>query len=274
MIDPSLLALCIVTGFGAVAGGLGALLGIGGGVFLVPALILVLDLPVRGAVAISLTTVVATSTAVSAGAARRLVNQRLGMLLETWTVGGALLGSLTTQALPNRARLLLFSLTTAAIAGIMLGRLERRNVILDPDIDPGLLGGRYYELESEGDVIYRVRRLPLGMAASFVAGILSSWLGIGGGIVKVPALNAWCGVPMRAAAATSAFMIGVTATAALPIYYAHGDLVPHLAAGAVLGVLIGSRLALRWGERSRAKWLKLLMAGVLLLVSGLMFLRW
>ena len=69
---------------------------------------------------------------------------------------------------------------------------------------------------------YRVKRLPLALAASFVAGNVSSLLGIGGGFIKVPVLNAWCGVPLRAAAATSAFMIGVTATAGAVIYYGHG----------------------------------------------------
>ena len=95
----------------------------------------------------------------------------------------------------------------------MLTRLQRRNVILDPSVDPGVLGGRFYEDESGGIVTYRVKRLPVAIAASFVAGNVSSLLGIGGGIIKVPVLNAWCGVPLRAAAATSAFMIGVTATA-------------------------------------------------------------
>ena len=91
--------------------------------------------------------------------------------------------------------------------------------------------------------------------------------GIGGGILKVPALNAWCGVPIRAAAATSSLMIGVTAVASVPIQYAHGYVNPPLAAGAVLGVLVGSNAGLWVGGRARAKWLKLLMAAVLAAVS-------
>src|SRR5919199_5474555 len=87
---------------------------------------------------------------------------------------------------------------------------------------------------------YRVKRVPVALVASFLAGNVSSLLGIGGGIVKVPVLNAWCGVPLRAAAATSAFMIGVTATAGAVIYYGHGQLMPALAAAAVLGVQLGS----------------------------------
>ena len=92
---------------------------------------------------------------------------------------------------------------------------------------------------------------------------MSSLLGIGGGVIKVPVLNAWCGIPVRAAAATSAFMIGVTATAGAVIYYGTGQLVPALAAAAVLGVQLGSWGGMRFGQRASAKWLKLLMAAVL-----------
>ena len=120
---------------------------------------------------------------------------------------------------------------------------------------------------------YRVRRLPLAMGISFVAGSVSSLLGLGGGVIKVPALNAWCGVPLRAAAATSAFMIGVTATAGAVIYYGRGEIVGWMAAATVLGVLAGSKTGFTLSLRARAKWLKLALAVVLLLASGLMFLR-
>jgi hypothetical protein len=264
----------IIFGAGAVAGGLGALLGIGGGVFLVPFLNLGLHFPIAAAAAISLTTVIATSTSVSAGrAGERLINLRLGMVLEVATAAGALLGGLTAQMLAQSTVQLLFGIVSAAVAIVMMGRLGRRNVILDPSIESGVLGGRYHEEESRGMVTYRVKRMPIALVASFVAGNLSSLLGIGGGVIKVPALNAWCGVPLRAAAATSAFMIGVTATAGAVIYYGHGQLVPALAAAAVLGVQLGSWSGMRIGARASVKWLKLLMAFVLLVVSVLMLVR-
>jgi uncharacterized membrane protein YfcA len=92
-------------------------------------------------------------------------------------------------------------------------------------------------------------------------------------VIKVPALNAWCGVPLRAAAATSAFMIGVTAAGGAVIYYGHGQLVPTLAAAAVLGVQLGSWGGMRVGQRAPARWLKLMMAAVLIIVSIMMFTR-
>jgi uncharacterized membrane protein YfcA len=122
-------------------------------------------------------------------------------------------------------------------------------------------------------VTYRVKRLPLALVASFVAGNVSSLLGLGGGVIKVPVLNAWCGIPLRAAAATSAFMIGVTATAGAIIYYGNGQLVPALAAAAVLGVQAGSWLGLRIGERASNRTLKLVMATVMIVVAVVMAVR-
>ena len=259
---------------GTVAGTLGALLGLGGGIFLVPFLNLGLSFPITAAAAISLTTVIATSSSVSAGrAGKQLINMRLGMLLEVATAGGSLLGGLTAQLLAQSTVQKLFGVTTVIVALIMLSRLQRRNVILDPSIDPGALGGRFYEDESAATVTYRIRRLPVALVASFIAGNLSSLLGIGGGFIKVPVLNAWCGVPIRAAAATSAFMIGVTATSGAVIYYGQGQLQPALAAVAVLGVQLGSWSGMQFGQKASVKWLKLLMAVVLMIISGLMFSR-
>ncbi len=258
---------------GTVAGCLGALLGLGGGVFLVPFLNVGLGLDFKVAAAVSLMTVIATSSAVSAGTAgRQLINLRLGMVLEVASAAGGVMAGITLRFLSERVLFLGFAIITAAISAIMLSRLDRRNV-LDTTVDPGVLGGRYYEDESGREITYRVHHLPMALAASFVAGNISGFLGIGGGILKVPVLNAWCGVPMRAAAATSALMIGVTAVASVPIHYANGYIRPPLAAAAVLGVLLGSRAGLWFGVRARTRWLKLLMAAVLAAVSISYFLK-
>ena len=264
----------IIFAAGTVAGALGAVLGLGGGVFLVPFFNLVLGFPFTAAAAISLTTVIATSSTVSAGrAGKQLINMKLGMLLEVATAAGSFLGGITAQFVSQSVLQRLFGFVAVIVALIMLSRLRRRNVILDPAAGPGVLGGRYHEDESGGVVTYRVKRLPLAIAASFVAGNVSSLLGIGGGIIKVPVLNAWCGIPLRAAAATSAFMIGVTATAGATIYYGHGQLEPALAAAAVLGVQLGSWGGMKFGAAASAKWLKILMAAVLFIVSAMMFMR-
>jgi uncharacterized membrane protein YfcA len=271
-VTASLVALIIL--LGAVAGSVGALLGLGGGVFLVPLLTLFLNVPIHYAIPISLCTVIATSNAVSARTAgRQLINLRLGMVLEVATAAGGLVGGLTSRLLTSGQLHVLFGLVAAGSGFVMLGRLGRRNVTLDRGGPIGRLGGRYYEEESGGVVSYQVRRMPLALAASFVAGNISTLVGVGGGLVKVPVLNAWCGVPMRAAAATSAFMIGVTATSGLLVYLGRGQLIAPLAAAAVVGVHLGSWAGTHIGDRTSARWLKLLLAIVLFVVSILMLMR-
>jgi uncharacterized membrane protein YfcA len=272
ILTPAIVA--IVMSAGAVAGCLGALLGLGGGVFLVPFLNAGLGLDFKTAAAISLVTVIATSSAVSAGTVGlNLINLRLGMLLEVASAAGGVAAAVTVVHISDIALERGFAIVAALIAVLMLTRLEHRNVMFDPGADPGVLGGRFHEEESGQDVVYQVRRLPVALGISFVAGNVSAAFGLGGGILKVPVLTAWCGVPMRAAAATSSLMIGVTAVASVPIQYAHGYVNPPLAAAAVLGVLVGSRAGLWFGGRARAKWLKMLMALVLALVSAFYFRR-
>lgn len=266
LITPTLMLL--VMSAGVVAGTLGALLGLGGGVFLVPFLNVGLGLPFKVAGAISLMTVVATSSAVSArSAGRNLINLRLGMLLEVASAAGGLVAGFTLRYLSEQLLFGMFAAVTAFIAVMMLARLDRRNV-LAPGETPGRLGGRYFDRETGGEVAYRVRRLPAGLSVSFLAGYISGSFGLGGGVLKVPVLNAWCGVPIRAAAATSGLMIGVTAVASVPIHYAHGYILPPFAGAAVLGVLFGSQAGFWIGDRARARWLKLLMATVLAGVSA------
>lgn len=269
----TVLDAALVMSVGALAGILGALLGLGGGVFLVPLLTLGVHLPFRQAVAISLLGVIATSGMVTANTTgQRIVNVRLGMVLEIATTLGGLAGGLTALMLSHQTLSFLFASVAATLAAVML---HQRNAVVEvygEGADPGWLGGCFYSRERGRAVTYPVKRLPVALGMSFLAGNVSGLLGIGGGVLKVPALTAWCGVPMRVATATSALMLGVTAVATLPIYYAHGDVVPPLGAAAVLGVLAGSRAGLWAGRRTKAKSLKLLMAGVLLAVSILMFL--
>lgn len=261
-------------GAGAFAGGIGALLGLGGGVILVPFLNVVLGLPFQVASGISLVTIIATSSASSAVKGRmQLVNLRMGMVLEIFTttgglVGFALIGKGHGDATIEKA----FGWTLIAIAVVVLSRIDKRNVIHDPTIDVGRLGGRYEEAESGGVVAYRLKRPVLAFATSFLAGIVSNF-GIGGGIVKVPVLNAWCGVPIRTAAATSSMMIGATALVLTIQNYQAGHIVPPLAAAAVLGVLLGTQAGVYVQQRSKAKTHKMVMVALLLTVAALYLFR-
>jgi hypothetical protein len=262
-----IVSVALVLAAGVVTGCLGALLGIGGGVFLVPFLNLALGLPFRTASGISLVTVIATSSVTSASPGRlKLANLRLGMVLEIFTTTGGLVGLLFVNRFSEMTLRHVFGGVMAAIAVVLLSRLDVRNVIRDPNVDVGLLGGRYHDDESGGEVAYRLKRTGVAFGVSFFAGVVSI-LGIGGGVLKVPALNAWCGIPVRVAAATSALMIAATAVVGAINYFIRGDIIPELAAAAVLGVLAGSRVGFAIGARSKAKGLKLLMAVVLAAVA-------
>src|SRR3954451_24093515 len=157
------LTVAAVIAAGAVAGCLGSLLGIGGGVFLVPFLNAGLGLDFKVAAATGLMTVIATSSVVSAGrAGRGLINLRLGMLLEVATTIGGLIAAFTVAYLSNHTLALIFAILTIAIAALMLTRLDRRNV-LDPAVAPGQLGGRFHDDDTGREVVYQVKRLPLGL---------------------------------------------------------------------------------------------------------------
>ena len=152
---------------------------------------------------------------------------------------------------------------------LMAARSGRRNVLPDSTSEePGRLGGRL----REGPVTYqyRVRRLPVGLLASLVAGAISGLLGLGGGIVKVPVLNTFCGIPIRVAAATSTFMIGVTAAASAFIYFSRGDVALPMTAAVCLGPSPPACSAPTSPNRVHARSLKLLMAVVLLAVERAM----
>lgn len=254
---------------GAGTGLVGAMLGLGGGIFLVPMLTLAFDVPFRTAVAASLISVIATASVTSTvNLGRGLVNFRLGMALEIATTIGGLTGGIVAALLAPKYLFTTFGFTLAAMGLIMASRSGRRNVIANLEADTGLLGGR---LDEGGRTyVYRLRRVPLAFGASLLAGSISGLLGLGGGIIKVPILNSFCGIPIKVATATSAFMIGVTAAASAFVYYGRGDVDLRLAAAIALGALPGSLAGARLAHAVEARSLKVFMAAVLLVVGAQM----
>jgi uncharacterized membrane protein YfcA len=265
-----MLTIVLTVLVGVLAGGLGALLGIGGGVVLVPLVHAVLGRSFREAAAVSLVAVLATSASVAASTEiRRLLNVRLAILLLIFSVGGATFGASVLHLLSEATYEKIFGITAAVIAVGMLQRLDKRNVkVSAAKVDPGVLGGHFYDEDTRTEVHYHPRRLLLAMFAALGAGILASFLGIGGGILVVPSLNSWCGVPMRVAAATSGFMIGITAIPGAIAHYHLGYMSDfRLAASAAIGVLIGYRLGLSLSQRTPVRALKILMAAMLTIVA-------
>ncbi len=242
---------------GAGTGVMGAVLGTGGGVFLIPMLLLLFGVDMHHAVATSIITVIATSSAVaSVNVERGTANMRLGMTLEIATSIGAIAGGWVVAKF--RPELLEAMFAFALIPTSLLMWRKRKeateftalegspmrpkaeSVAAPIESNMGMLGDRYFDPQVGRDVSYRVQRLWAGLGISALAGILSGMLGIGGGVFKVPALHLLCNVPIKAAAATSNFMIGVTATASAFLYFGRGQVRPALTASVVLGVLVGS----------------------------------
>jgi uncharacterized membrane protein YfcA len=245
----SILSFIFLLAGGFVAGTFGSMLGLGGGVLLIPFLVMVLDIPMHQAIATSIIAVIATS---SAGAAmnleRRIVHMRLGMLLEIATVTGAIFGGITANYLSANILAKLFSGLLFLVALIMIWR-ARQHKGQEPIYTDGTLPGSFYDDASRKTIHYTVKKIPVAMLISIVAGNVSGLLGVGGGIFKVPAMNIISGIPMKAATATSNFMIGVTAAASAFIYFAHGHLNPFIASTAALGVLAGSMTGVRISRR-------------------------
>jgi uncharacterized membrane protein YfcA len=269
----SILSFIFLLAGGFIAGTFGALLGLGGGVLLIPFLVMVLDIPMHQAIATSIIAVIATS---SVGAAmnleRRTVHMRLGMLLEIATVTGAILGGITANYLSATILAKLFSGLLFFVAIIMLWRIRQHNgqEILHTD---GILPGTFTDDATGTTVHYTVKKVPVAMLISLVAGNVSGLLGVGGGIFKVPAMHILSGIPMKAATATSNFMIGVTAAASAFIYFAHGHLNPFVASTAALGVLAGSMTGVRISRKIHSKVLTWVFALALLGISIQLYLR-
>ncbi len=227
------------------AGLLGSLLGFGGGVIIVPALTLLLEMDIRFAIGASIISVIATSTASSSAYLRKgLVNLRVGMFLELAMVGGALAGALAVGWVPKSWLYLLFAgmLLFSAVAMLRRGGSEAAPVPDDSLADALRLHGSYFDDATGRSVCYRVARPRLGFAIMFFVGAASGMLGAGAGALRVPATDLAMRLPMKVSAATSTFMLGVTATASAGVYFARGDIDAFIAAPVAAGVLAGSSI--------------------------------
>jgi len=277
VILPTPIAALGLLAAGVATGLLGGMLGTGGGFFLIPVLVLGFGMPMHYAVATSIVSVIATSSAAaSTHVERGTANMRLGMVLEVATATGAIAGGIGAGWISARGLEGLFAAVLVPTAALMWrGRASERSSVPDedlPDEAPGRLGGHYVEAGGRS-VRYRVRRVWAGLAVSFVAGNLSGLLGIGGGVFKVPALRVACGVPMRAAAATSNFMIGVTAAASAFLYLGRGEVQPAVAAAVVLGTVAGSLLGAGLSPRIHPRAIEKLFAVLLWIVAAQMAAR-
>jgi uncharacterized membrane protein YfcA len=260
--------MLIILFIGLVVRAFGAMLGIGGGVLLIPLLTGMLGVPIKTAIGASIISVIATSSA--AGAVylgRGLTHSRLAMILEVATTSGALAGGITAVLVSPHLLEVFFGLILIYVS-VSMRRIPRE----DREVAPtGFLNTSYIDPLSGDPVSYGIRNLGVGMGTSFLAGNVSGLLGIGGGIVKVPIMTLVMGVPLRASIATSNFMIGITAATSAIIYYRNGYISPAIAIPAALGVLVGAQIGTRLGGRLRSQRLKQVFQLLLLAFAVQMF---
>jgi hypothetical protein len=273
----------LMVGGGLVAGVFGSLLGLGGGILIVPLLNLGFGLPLREAVGVSLICVIMTSGASAAVYLERdVANLRLGMLLELFTAAGAVLGGAVAFLVDQHWLAALFAGLLVYVAWTMIrsagGQPQTLEAAaaLEPAIDPS--PGPRDAIEETGPASvgfvdrlsrsgYRVRRLRLGAAIGVVAGVLSALLGIGGGIVKVPTMHLLMGLPLRVATATSNLMIGITASTSAIVYLLRGGIDPYAVGPTAVGVFIGAAIGSRTAHRIDLRVLRWLFVAVLLFTA-------
>lgn len=258
------------------AGFIGAMSGMGGGVILIPALTL-LGVDIKHAIAISILSVIATSSGSASAYVRdHITNLKVGMFLEMFTILGALAGAAITLASSPRPLYIAFGLVLLGswVALLYVGQLTRSGP--QDSVSRWLeLEGSYYDISAGRTIHYRARRAYWGAPLMFGAGIISGLLGIGAGAVKVLIHDLVMGLPPKVSTTTSNLIIGVTALAGTSVYLVHGLIHPGLAApvviGIVVGAIIGTRLLVRLSNKSVRKFFLfvLIILAVEMIVRGI-----
>jgi uncharacterized membrane protein YfcA len=258
----------LVVGFGSLlAGLLGSLTGLGGGVVIVPMLTLLFGIDFRYAVGASLVSVIATSSGAAAAYVREgFTNIRIGMFLEVATTVGAILGATLAGLIPTSVLAVVLG-AVLLYSALLAARPRQEHVVAtrDPLAARLRLDGSYPSLTGERE--YHVQHVRLGFGLMLGAGTLSGLLGIGSGALKVLAMDQAMCLPFKVSTTTSNFMIGVTAAASAGIYLARGYVDPGIAMPVVLGVLVGSTLGTRVLARTASAPLRALFAVVIGLLA-------
>lgn len=250
------------------AGFLGSLTGLGGGVIIVPLLTLAFGVDIRYAIGASLVSVIATSSGAAAAYVKEgYTNIRIGMFLEMATTIGALVGAALVARVPTKIIAVIFGIVLIYSA-YLSNRLPHDAVNHKP---PDPLATRLRMNSSyptpEGPRAYHVQGVPAGLSLMFLAGTLSGLLGIGSGAVKVLAMDQAMHIPFKVSTTTSNFMIGVTAAASAGVYLYRGYIDPGLAMPVMLGVLLGSLIGTHILVRAKTRLLRMIFGGVILLLG-------
>jgi len=258
----------VVWGLSALAGFLGALTGLGGGVVVVPALTLALGVDIKYAIGASLVSVIATSSGAAAAYVREgFSNIRIGMFLEIATTVGAIVGAYLAGRVSTHALAIVFGLVLIHAAYTSLSRgAEGAHLVESDALAKRLRFDGDYPVDGKREK-YGVRNVGAGFSLMFGAGALSGLLGIGSGAVKVLAMDRAMRMPFKVSTTTSNFMIGVTAAASAGVYLSRGYVDPRVAMPVMLGVLVGALAGTRVLVQARVRTLRIVFGVVILALA-------
>lgn len=263
-----------------VAGLVGAMVGVGGGILIVPALTLLFGVPIQYAIGASIVSVIATSTSSASAYVRdRITNLRIGMFLEIGSTVGAVIGALTSIALVRSGYSWVVFLTFAALllvsaySSVDRIRKERHRGNEIVNTKPNTvasalrLSGEYYDKSTNTTTSYVADRVFPGFGVMVLAGVLSALLGVGGGVLKVVGMDSFMKLPFKVSTTTSNFMIGVTAAASTAIYFIGGYVNPYIAAPVAIGVVVGAYGGTKLLVRAKPGALRWVFVVVLLIIA-------
>jgi uncharacterized membrane protein YfcA len=274
--SPSLAGIAFIFVGSILAGLLGALVGLGGGVLIVPLLTLAFKLPIEYAIGASIISVIATSSGAAAAYVRdHITNMRIGMFLEIATTIGAVCGAFIAGLINPAALYIVFGIVLLASAAPLVFKLGEelpQGVKNDRLANLLSLNGTYPDAHL-GEVKYQATRTPYGFGMMYIAGLISGLLGIGSGTFKVLAMDTFMRLPMKVSTTTSNFMIGVTAAASAGIYFSRGDIRPVIAAPVALGILIGALVGARVLAHLQNKTVRMIFLPILVIIALEMVLR-
>lgn len=253
------------------AGCIGAILGLGGGIIIVPVLTLLLHVDIRYAIAASLVSIIATSSGAASNFLKsNLTNLRVASFLELGTVFGAITGFLISSYIHGAFLYFLFA-GFLVFSAIMMFR-QRQDIVSTRNHSwADRLGlASSYPGPGQSKIDYKVERVPLGLFFMYFAGILSALLGIGSGVLKVLAMDNAMRLPIKVSSATSNFMIGVTAVASAGAYFVRGDIKPPIVVPVALGIIVGSWFGARAMKKLNASTIRVLFIVIMLIVAAQM----
>jgi uncharacterized membrane protein YfcA len=275
--EPHVLFFVLIFLASVFAGLVGSLVGLGGGVFVVPLLTGLFGVPFGAAAGASIVSVIATSSGAAAAYVRdRITNLRVGMFLQIATTVGAISGAFLAVLVPAAFLYIVFGLVllfSAAPLILKLGEELPAGVKNDRWAEKLSLASSYPDRRLGREVSYEVTRVPLGFSMMYVAGVLSGLLGIGSGTFKVLAMDTVMRLPMKVSTTTSNLMIGVTAAASAGIYFQRGMIDPLIAAPVALGVLLGATIGAKLLSRMSNSTIRKLFIPILVLIAAEMIVR-